>query len=144
MRPTAKLPVIGMLLVLALTAGACGGAASKQKALDASLQTLNATRDALVAWSDVQQKHIVDAGPENSSAEVVAAVQSKLESHRLRRDKAVRALLIAYSALTVAALDLKAESIAVAAGEAMAVYTAVKELLKGDADVVVEAQPPAR
>lgn len=95
------------------------------RALEVSLTSLNTTRDGLVAWSEVEQKQIVE------QAKSFEEGKAALEQHRQKRDKVVKGLIIAYGALAVASLEPKPENLAIAAGKAAEVYRLVKELMGG-------------
>jgi len=133
-RSTRSTRAIGIIaLVLALCA--CGGD-SRQKALSYSLMGLNAARDGFVTYDAERQQRIV--------AESTSLRQGKqaLYAYRVRRQRVLRAFVVAYSALSVASLDPSVEMLAEALIAAKDVYKLVKAFTLDKAPVI-EATPVA-
>lgn len=85
-------------LVLALALAACGPSA-QQRALRATLTTVNATRDAFIVWDRGYQSMIV------RNARELEQAKRELAAYRAGREHVVLAFEAVYKALAVAALD---------------------------------------
>jgi hypothetical protein len=88
---------VSVVLLLGLLTSCAGN--SRQQALTTALTTLNAMRDALVAFDEPHQAQIVAA------AKSLEDGKAKLAAYRANRDHVAAALLTAYSALALAAAD---------------------------------------
>lgn len=122
MRFRTKIPV---LFVLAACLTACPG--SYQRRLNVALSGLNAARDGFLIYDDRAQQQIVSQADPAKPEEATAA----LAAYRAKRDKVTHCFVIAYSALTVAALDLSEKSLAEAMAQAVVLYGEIKALMGG-------------
>jgi len=113
-----------VIAILALVIGFGCGPSARQRALNVTLASLNATRDGFVAWDEQRQSTIVD------EAQSLEQSREALKAYRTKRVPVVRALLAAYAALAVAAVDDKKEAWTTAVqalGEVTAAINGLKE-----------------
>lgn len=113
-----------LLIVLALLVAACGPSA-RQRALSTTLAALDGAREGFVSFDEItQDKILASIDPQTTSLE---AAQKKIADYRAKREPVVKAFMIAYSALTTAAINLKDMSFADAIDRAADLYMAIKE-----------------
>ena len=103
---------------------ACG-ASQQDQALSYAFTGLRAANEGFIAYDADRQRHIV------AEATSLEDGQAKLQAYRARREKYLQALIVAGSALTVAALDPTPANLLAAGAEAKKVYDAVKILTGG-------------
>lgn len=108
--------IVGILLF-----ASCTGA-SRTRTLSVALESLNAMRDALVAYDAQHQERIVD------SATNLEDGKRRLAEYRTRRERVTAALLTAYSALAVAASDTSGDRMQAAISAVVQVHSLIQAM----------------
>lgn len=114
---------ISALVVVVMLVAACGGA--RQKAISTSFVALNSMRDGLADWSRERQEQLADQAPTADDA------KQQVTAFRQKRQVMLAALIAAYSALSVATLDLNDTTFREAM-TAMKKLIAALDALRGD------------
>lgn len=112
---------LAAVALIALLSFGCGPSA-RDKALQASLISVNAARDGFLTWDDLHQKEIV------KEAGTVADGEATLASYRQKRSLIVASFEVAYRALATAAITPSDANWALYLTQAAALYQAIKTL----------------
>lgn len=114
-------PARSLALVLLFALVACGPGA-RDKALSATLLSVNAAAEGFATWDKLHQAAIVDAAPD------FAAGTASLLQYRTKRETVVVGFTVAYRALALGAIDGKTPipTVLQAAADALAAFDALK------------------
>lgn len=114
-----------LLVLLAATTLLACGASTRQKAIDTGLASLNAARDGFVTFDALHQEQIV------AKATTLEEGKAQLAAWREKRKRVVDAFVIAYRALSTAALLNDDQSLAAFITAAATVAKTIDELTGG-------------
>lgn len=129
MQPRALLFVVSVLAFVHVSLVAGCGASQRQQTIKSSLTAFNAARDGFLEWDDKHQDEIL--------AKVTAGQFTKdeakraLDDYRKQRENVVKAIVLTYRAIALAATQDDGPSLDAALAEAKKFYEALKAL-KGE------------
>lgn len=122
----ARLRAEAVFVVLVAFVAACGPGA-RLSALQATLKSVDAAREAFVVWDDATQTRIVDEAPSLDEG------RAQLAAHRARREHLVAVFEAAYRTLAAALADPEAEDRRLLMIEALASLWTAYEKVTGSA-----------
>ena len=98
-------PLVSLLVALCVLASC---ASARDKALSATLVTVNAARDGFVAYDVSHQQSLLDSSADR------ATWDAKVATYRKKRELVVKAFEVTYRALAMAALEREPKTFALA------------------------------